>query len=78
LPEGTTFGFNIDADPRVWIHVFGPGGRDSRIMRARALRAGGVTLKASVTKAAVLCRRLSSDAMRRFREIPPSYEERSQ
>jgi hypothetical protein len=26
LPEGTTFGFNIDADERTWMHVIGPGG----------------------------------------------------
>ena len=25
LPEGTTFGFNCDADERAWIHVIGPG-----------------------------------------------------
>jgi hypothetical protein len=25
LPEGTTFGFNIDADERKWMRVFGPG-----------------------------------------------------
>jgi Clp amino terminal domain, pathogenicity island component len=28
LPEGTTFGFNSDADERTWMHVIGPG--DSR------------------------------------------------
>jgi hypothetical protein len=26
LPEGTTFGFNCDADERTWMHVIGPGG----------------------------------------------------
>jgi hypothetical protein len=26
LPEGTTFGFNSDADERTWMHVIGPGG----------------------------------------------------
>jgi hypothetical protein len=26
LPEGTTFGFNCDADERTWVHVIGPGG----------------------------------------------------
>lgn len=26
LPEGTTFGFNLDADGRTWLHVFEPGG----------------------------------------------------
>jgi hypothetical protein len=26
LPEGTTFGFNHDADQRTWIGVIGPGG----------------------------------------------------
>ena len=25
LPDGTTFGFNSDADERTWIHVIGPG-----------------------------------------------------
>jgi hypothetical protein len=25
LPEGTTFGFNSDADERTWMHVIGPG-----------------------------------------------------
>jgi hypothetical protein len=33
LQEGTTFGFNIDADQRVWMHVFGPGGRDPALTR---------------------------------------------
>jgi len=33
LPKGTTFGFNIDADQRVWMHVFGPGGRDPALTR---------------------------------------------
>lgn len=34
LPEGTTFGFNCDADGRVWIHVFGPGhSRDPELTR---------------------------------------------
>ena len=26
LPEGTTFGFNQDADGRTWMCVIGPGG----------------------------------------------------
>ena len=26
LPEGTTFGFNYDADGRTWMHVIGPDG----------------------------------------------------
>jgi ClpA/ClpB-like protein len=26
LPEGTTFGFNLGADGRTWLHVFDPGG----------------------------------------------------
>jgi hypothetical protein len=26
LPEGTTFGFNYDADGRTWVQVLGPGG----------------------------------------------------
>lgn len=29
----TGFGFNIDADQRVWMHVFGPGGRDPALTR---------------------------------------------
>jgi hypothetical protein len=33
LPEATTFGFNIDADQRVWMLVFGPGGRDPALTR---------------------------------------------
>lgn len=26
LPEGATFGFNLEADGRTWLHVFEPGG----------------------------------------------------
>ena len=26
LPDGTTFGFNINPDERTWMHVIGPGG----------------------------------------------------
>ena len=33
LPEATTFGFNVDADQRVWMLVFGPGGRDPALTR---------------------------------------------
>ena len=34
LPDGTTFGFNIDADERTWMHVIGPGdSRDPAITR---------------------------------------------
>ena len=33
LPEDTTFGFNYDADRRVWIRVFGPGGSDPAVTR---------------------------------------------
>jgi hypothetical protein len=33
LPEGTTFGFNIDADQRMWLHVFETGGRGQDLTR---------------------------------------------
>ncbi len=37
LPEGTTYGFNRDADGRTWLHVIGPGdapGRNRQVLNA--------------------------------------------